>query len=129
MFVFMAGRPKKTSSGLAPLESEVMDAVWQAVSPASVRLVLDALNSHRDSPLAYTTVMTVMNRLVIKNVLTRHGERRHYVYEATAADAAGLAVRDVLRAHGDAAVAHFVDEARTDPAVLRRLRALLVEDG
>jgi predicted transcriptional regulator len=127
--VFVAGRPKKTSGGLAPLESEVMDAVWQAGSPASVRLVLDVLNSHRDSPLAYTTVMTVMNRLVTKNVLTRHGERRRYVYEATATDAAGLAVRDVLRAHGDAAVAHFVDKARTDPAVLRRLRALLAEDG
>jgi len=38
-------------------------------------------------------------------------------------------VRDVLRAHGDAAVAHFVDEARADPAVLRRLRALLAQDA
>jgi predicted transcriptional regulator len=127
--LFVAGRPKKTSSGLAPLESEVMDAVWQADSPVSVRLVLDALNGRRDAQLAYTTVMTVMNRLVTKNVLTRDGERRRYLYEATATDAAGLAVRDVLRAHGDAAVAHFVDEARTDPAVLRRLRALLAEDG
>jgi predicted transcriptional regulator len=106
-----------------------MGVIWQADSPVSVRLVLDALNDQRDSPLAYTTVMTVMNRLVAKNVLARHGERRRYVYEATAADAAGLAVRDVLRTHGDAAVAHFVDEARADPAVLRRLRALLAEDG
>jgi len=106
-----------------------MSEVWQANSPVSVRQVLDALNGRRDAQLAYTTVMTVMNRLVTKDVLTRHGERRRYVYEATATDAAGLAVRDVLRAHGDAAVAHFVDEARTDPAVLRRLRALLAEDG
>jgi predicted transcriptional regulator len=126
--LFVAGRPKKTSNGLAPLESEVMDAVWQADSPVSVRLVLDVLNERRDEPLAYTTVMTVMNRLVAKSVLARHGERRRYLYEATAGDAAGLAVRDVLRAHGDAAVAHFVDEVRTDPAVLRRLRAILAED-
>ncbi len=105
-----------------------MDAVWQADSPISVRLVLDGLNERRDEPLAYTTVMTVMNRLAAKNVLARHGERRRYLYEATATDAAGLAVRDVLRTHGDAAVAHFVDEARTDPAVLRRLRAILAED-
>ncbi len=126
--MFVAGRPKKTSGGLAPLESEVMDVVWQAGSPVSVRLVLDALNARRGEPLAYTTVMTVMNRLVTKNVLARHGERRRYLYEATAADAAGLAVRDVLRAHGDAAVAHFLDEAREDPAVLRRLRALLAGD-
>lgn len=105
-----------------------MSVVWQAGSPISVRQVLDALNGRRDTPLAYTTVMTVMNRLVTKNVLGRHGERRRYVYQATAKDAAGLAVRDVLRAHGDAAVAHFVDEARSDPAVLQRLRALLAED-
>jgi predicted transcriptional regulator len=126
--MFVAGRPRKTSSGLAPLESEVMGVIWQADSPVSVRLVVDALNGRRDAQLAYTTVMTVMNRLVTKSVLTRHGERRRYVYEATATDAAGLAVRDVLRAHGDAAVAHFLDEARTDPAVLRRLRALLAQD-
>jgi predicted transcriptional regulator len=126
--LFVAGRPKKTSGELAPLESEVMDVVWQADSPVSVRLVLDALNKRRDEPLAYTTVMTVMNRLTAKNVLAREGERRRYLYQATATDAAGLAVRDVLRAHGDAAVAHFVDEARTDPTVLRRLRAILAED-
>jgi predicted transcriptional regulator len=125
----MAGRPRKASGELAPLESEVMGVIWHAGSPVSVRLVLDTLNGQRDTPLAYTTVMTVMNRLAAKHVLARHGERRRYLYEATAADAAGLAVRDVLRAHGDAAVAHFVDEARTDPAVLRRLRALLAEDG
>jgi predicted transcriptional regulator len=124
----VAGRPKKASSGLAPLESEVMEAVWQADAPVSVRHILDALNQRRPEPLAYTTVMTVMNRLLAKDILARRGERRSYVYEATAPDAAGIAVRDVIRAHGDAAVAHFVDEARADPCVLRRLRTLLAED-
>ncbi len=124
----MAGRPKKTSGGFAPLESEVMDAVWAASNPVAVRTVLDALNELRPEPLAYTTVMTVMNRLTAKGVLNRHGERRSYVYEATATDAAGIAVRDVIRTYGDAAVAHFVDEARADPGVLRRLRTLLTED-
>ncbi len=105
-----------------------MDAVWAAGDPVSVREVLDALNERRGEPLAYTTVMTVMNRLTAKGVLNRHGERRSYVYEATATDAAGIAVRGVIRDYGDAAVAHFVDEARADPGVLRRLRALLAED-
>ncbi len=55
---------------------------------------------------------------------------RGYLYEANAPDAAGIAVKDVLRAYGDVAVAHFVDEARTDPALLGRLRLLLSEsDG
>lgn len=105
-----------------------MAAVWQAGAAVSVRHVLDVLNHARSEPLAYTTVMTVMNRLVAKNVLARQGERRRYVYEATASDPAGLAVADVLRTHGDAAVARFVDEARADPGVLGRLRALLAED-
>jgi len=105
-----------------------MDAVWAASDQVSVRTVLDALNEGRAEPLAYTTVMTVMNRLVAKNVLRRHGERRSYVYEATATNAAGIAVREVIRTYGDDAVAHFVDEASADPAVLRRLRALIVED-
>lgn len=125
----VAGRPKKTSAGFAPLESEVMNAVWAAEDPVSIREILDTLNSRRSEPLAYTTVMTVMNRLTAKNVLRRQGQRRSYVYEATAADAAGIAVRDVMRVHGDAALAHFVDEARTDPEVLDRLRALLERDA
>lgn len=106
-----------------------MDAIWDASRPVSVREIVDALNERRPEPLAYTTVMTVMNRLAAKNVLTRQGERRSYVYVATAADVAGIAVRDVIRTYGDAAVAHFVEEARADPGVLRRLRGLLVEDA
>jgi predicted transcriptional regulator len=124
----VAGRPKKGSSGFAPLESQVMDAVWAARREISVREVLEALNERRAEPLAYTTVMTVMNRLVAKGVLSRHGERRRYRYRATASDAAGIAVRGVIRTFGDAAVAHFLDEARADPGTLRRLRALLAED-
>jgi predicted transcriptional regulator len=106
-----------------------MGAIWQAAAPVSVRHVVDVLNGRRSEALAYTTVMTVMNRLVAKDILTRSGERRRYVYEATAPDVAGIAVRDVIRTHGDAAVAHLVEEARTDPRVLRRLRALLAEDS
>jgi predicted transcriptional regulator len=125
----MAGRPKTTSAGFAPLESEVMDAVWAAGDPVSVREVLDVLNARRSEPLAYTTVMTVMNRLASKGALLRHGQRRSYVYEATAADAAGIAVRGVIETYGDAAVVHFVDEARADPEVLKRLRSLLARDA
>lgn len=106
-----------------------MEAVWKAAAPVSVRQVLDTLNARRPKPLAYTTVMTVMNRLVDKKVLARSGERRRYVYEATASDAAAVAVRELMRAHGQAAVAPFVEQARADPAVLRRLRVLVREES
>jgi predicted transcriptional regulator len=113
-----------------PLESQVMDAVWRAGRPVSVREVIDDLNGRRSEPLAYTTVMTVMSRLAEKDALSRRKAGRGYVYEANAPDAAGIAVKDVLRAYGDVAVAHFVDEARADPSFRRRLQRLLDEaDG
>ena len=113
-----------------PLESEVMDAVWRAARPVSVREVIDDLNGRRSEFLAYTTVMTLMIRLVEMDALSRRKDGRGYVYEANAPDAAGIAVKDVLRAYGDVAVAHFVDEARADPTLRRRLQRMLDEtDG
>jgi predicted transcriptional regulator len=124
------GADRMSHKDFGPLESEVMDAIWRAGEPVDVRDVMEELNERRSDPLAYTTVMTVMSRLAEKEVLSRHKAGRAYVYEANAPDAAGIAVKDVLRAYGDVAVAHFVDQARTDPALLRRLRRLLSDsDG
>lgn len=121
---------KLNRKDFGPLESEVMEAVWRANRPVAVREVVDDLNRSRSEPLAYTTVMTVMSRLADKDALSRRKSGRSYVYEANAPDAAGIAVKDVLRAYGDVAVAHFVDEARADPALLHRLRRLLSDaDG
>jgi predicted transcriptional regulator len=117
-------------TGFGPLEGEVMEVVWRAAAATTVREVVENLNRSRSDPLAYTTVMTVMSRLAEKGALTRRKAGRSYLYEASAPDAAGLAVQDVLRTYGDAAVAHFVNEAQADPAVLRRLRRLVEEaDG
>lgn len=113
---------------LGPLEAEVMEAVWAADKPVTVREVLAGLNGKRGNQLAYTTVMTVMSRLAEKGILKRHQEGRGYVYESTAHDPAGIAVREVLRDFGDAALAEFVDEARADPKLLRRLERLLDRD-
>jgi hypothetical protein len=53
---------------------------------------------------------------------------RGYVYEPAVSDTAQIAVRGVMRDFGDAALAHFVDEARADPDTLRRLQRLLGEE-
>lgn len=113
---------------LGPLEAELMELVWKLDRPLSVRDLLERLNEGRKSPLAYTTVMTVASRLAEKGALARRREGRGYLYEAAAPDAAALAVRAVLRDFGDQAVAHFVEEAREDPAALRRLRRMLGEE-
>lgn len=114
---------------LGALESEVMDLLWVEGHPLTVREVLDLLNDGRSTPLAYTTVLTVLSRLADKGALTRTSQGRGHAYEPSAADEAGLAVRNVLRDHGDAAVSHFLDHAAADPALRKRLEALLREDS
>jgi predicted transcriptional regulator len=105
-----------------------MESVWAVGSPVSVREIVDALNGGRAEPLAYTTVMTVMNRLANKQALVRSPAGRSYVYEATAPDPAGIAVKNVIRTYGDEAMAHFVDEARADPEAWRRMQRMMSED-
>lgn len=105
-----------------------MEVVWKAGRPVSVRMVVDALNAGRVEPLAYTTVMTVMNRLANKQALSRSPAGRSYVYEATAPNPAGIAVKNVIRTYGDEALAHFVDEARADPEVWRRMQRMMSGD-
>jgi predicted transcriptional regulator len=114
---------------LGPLEAEVMRAAWAAGRPVTVRDLLVRLNDSRSEPLAYTTVMTVMSRLVEKGIMRRRREGRGYLYEPTVDDAAGIAVHGVMRDFGDSAMAQFVEQARGDPAALRRLERLLDERG
>jgi predicted transcriptional regulator len=113
---------------LGPLEGEVMRVLWKAHRPVAVREVLSSLNDGRRVPLAYTTIMTVMARLAVKGILNRHRSGRSFLYEAAVKDAAEIAVRNLVRDFGDSAIAHFVDEARANPRILRRLERLLREE-
>jgi predicted transcriptional regulator len=124
----VTGRENEAAKLLGPLGAEVMEVLWSAREPVAVRAVLDRLNLGRTEPLAYTTVMTVLTRLAERGAATRTLAGRGYAYEAAVADAAELAVREVVRDHGAAAVAHFVDQARTDPQLLARLQQLLGDE-
>lgn len=112
-------------AGLGSLEAAVLDVLWRAEAPMTVREVLAELNRDRPAPFAYTTVMTVLARLAEKGALTRQRQGKGYAYAPTGPDEAALAVRTVLAEHGDAALAHFVDQVSADPATLRRLRRIL----
>jgi len=113
---------------LGPLEAEVMGVLWSARQPLSVRAVLEELNRDRRQGLAYTTVMTVMSRLAEKDILRRTRDGRGFVYEAAVADVAELAVRDVIRDFGESAVASFVEQARSDPKLAKRLQRLMQQE-
>ena len=63
---------------LTPLELDIMKAVWRRPS-ITVREVQDAIRPGRQ--LAYTTVMTIMDRLYHKGFLTRTLQSRAHYYE------------------------------------------------
>jgi predicted transcriptional regulator len=65
---------------LTPLELDIMKAVWLR-PPITVREVQDAIRPGRQ--LAYTTVMTTMDRLYHKGFLRRTLQLRTHYYEAT----------------------------------------------
>lgn len=64
----MARRRDELEGLLGPLETEVMETVWE-LGDTTVRDVHATLAERRD--LAYTTVMTTMARLASKGVLLR----------------------------------------------------------
>lgn len=66
---------RSASRQLGPLEQRLLDALW-AKGSATVRELLE--NGYED--LAYTTVMTTLDRLYKKNVLMREEEGRAYRY-------------------------------------------------
>jgi predicted transcriptional regulator len=128
----MAAGVNETSKLLGPLGAEVMEVLWAASrsgsGPVTVRKVLERLNSTRVEELAYTTVMTVLTRLAERGAARRTPAGRGYAYAPAVRDVAELAVRDVMRDHGEAAVSYFVDAARADPALSARLRRLLATE-
>ncbi|GGB32850.1 transcriptional regulator BlaI [Gordonia jinhuaensis] len=65
-------------SGLGELERAVMDHLWSSEEPQTVRQVHAALAAERG--LAYTTVMTVLQRLAKKNLVAQIRDDRAHRY-------------------------------------------------
>lgn len=88
--------------GLGPLEADVMDVVWAADRSLRVRDVLDRLPQRQ---LAYTTVMTVLDKLHRKGWLAREQDGRAYTYRCVRSREAYCAalMSDVLAASKDPA--------------------------
>ncbi|WP_030543963.1 BlaI/MecI/CopY family transcriptional regulator [Streptomyces albus] len=71
---------------LGELEDAVMTRVWRWNRPVTVREVLEDLR--RERPIAYTTVMTVLDNLRRKGWVRREAEGRAYRYTAVSTRAA-----------------------------------------
>jgi predicted transcriptional regulator len=103
---------------LGDLEAQVMRLIWARGHPASVRDIVGDLQ--RDRPIAYTTVMTVMDNLRKKGWLARQADGRAYRYEplVTAEEySAGMMRRALASSHDRAAaLMHFVGELSAEEA-------------
>lgn len=115
---------------LGELEQRVMEIIWRGDRPLAVREVARRLGGK----LAYTTVMTTLDRLYKKRLLVREKEGNAFLYTA------GLdrdefhrrvvesAVSDLLVRSAEPVLAGFVDAALSaDGENLDRLERLLAE--
>lgn len=111
---------------LGPLESAVMELLWDADGSMSVRHVLDNLS---DRDLAYTTVATVLDNLHRKEWVERERLGRVWFYRprVPATEHAALMMREALAASNSprATFLKFVDEISDEEVAL--LRELLTD--
>jgi predicted transcriptional regulator len=108
-----------------------MEEVWSASDSLTVRDVLEALNARSATTRAYTTIMTVMQRLDGKGLLRRERAGRSDVYvavldrEAYAQARAGAQVGALVHEYGDVALAHFARHmSQLDPERRAQIRRL-----
>lgn len=119
---------------LHSLEQEVMEEVWR-LGETGGRAVLDGLNARSDRVRAYTTIMTILNRLHEKGLLTRRREGKGDVYAASLtreqyADARAAAqVGALVEEWGELAYMHFAKQMATLEPRRRQQLARLARRG
>lgn len=113
---------------LGPLELEVMKILWSK-KEATVQEVLAELNKQND--YAYTTIMTIMNRLDKKGILTRDKVGKGYLYKARynqdelVQQTSSEKIEQLLGNYGEIAIAQFVDAVGHNPDQLNKLKQLI----
>jgi predicted transcriptional regulator len=122
---------KNTVPGLGSLETSIMEVMWHT-KEATVRDVLHAMGECN----AYTTVMTVMQRLYEKGVLQRRLVDGAYIYQAAvpkeqyAKQTVRKTLDQLVHGFGDVALAQFVDVLDdVDPKRLEELRKHLQKNS
>jgi len=62
-----------------PTEIEILNVIWER-GPSTVREVMRELNKQRER--AYTTIMTLMNGMADKGILSQKPQGRAFIYSA-----------------------------------------------
>ena len=113
---------EKAPRPLGDLERLVMEQLWAADGALTVREVHERLAATRE--LAYTTVMTVLDRLAKKKLTDRERDGKAWRYKAAAprAEMAADLMMDALDRAGNRreALVLFVDQVSDEEAALLR---------
>jgi BlaI family transcriptional regulator, penicillinase repressor len=113
-----------------PAELEVLKVLWER-GPSTVRQVMETLHPRRER--AYTSVMSLLNVMTDKGLLTRIPQGRAFLYEAAVArqQALGQAVEDLLgrvfEGSASSLVAHLLDQAEVSDEELTAIRRTIRE--
>lgn len=113
-----------------PGELEVLDVLWRE-SPLSVRGVMEILNRRR--PRAYTSVMSLLNVMTDKGLLSRKPQGRAFVYapkagrHKTMRRMLGDLLGRAFEGSANLLVAHLLEEANPTPAELVEIRRTIAE--
>lgn len=105
-----------------------MKVIWSR-KEGTVQHVLIELNKQNN--YAYTTIMTIMNRLDKKGILTRSKFGKGYVYKPFYSpneliqQNSSEQVEHLLHHYGDFAITQFVDAVGHNPDQLNKLKELI----
>jgi predicted transcriptional regulator len=115
---------------LHELEARVMEQLW-SLGEASVREVMQAVNADSSRELAYTTIMTTLQRLDRKHVVERRRQGKTDIYaprwsrETHRAARARAEVAALVDQYGDEALVHFTRQvSQLDAKTRAKLRRL-----
>ena len=113
-----------------PAELEVLQVIWER-GPSTVREVMTILNPQR--PRGYTSVMSLMNVMAEKELLSQKPKGRAFIYSAkvTRNKTQSRLLKDLLNRTFDgsanALVIHLLQQAKPDSKELDEIRRTIAE--
>ncbi|HHD11527.1 MAG TPA: hypothetical protein ENK42_03720 [Deltaproteobacteria bacterium] len=122
---------KSGGEALGPLEGVIMEVLWKKGGLTGREVYKEVLRAKK---VAYTTVLTVLERLVNKGLVKKEKGEEGYIFSAlySKGEFEGFVAREVLKGvlelSQSTAIVNFVDLlAEEDPKELERLKRLVEE--
>jgi predicted transcriptional regulator len=110
---------------LGDLEEKIMKVIWASKEPLKPAEVQAGLKNK----YAYTTIMTIMSRLVEKKILKRSQKGNTYYYQPVKGKASfakpklRLLFKNLFNSYGEIAISQFIDTLEDiDPEELKKLQ-------